>query len=253
MRMKFIAGNWKMNSGFFEAEELVKNLLAKESEIDFDKKVVAICPPFTMSLLASNLMEESKIYLGAQNCHYEEKGAFTGEIAVPMLKEIGVVFIIIGHSERRTYFAETDEFINKKVKAIIAHGLNPILCIGETLEERESNKTFDVLDRQIRKGLDGIQKNEIIETLTIAYEPVWAIGTGITANSEQIIEAHAFIRNLIAELYDKETAEEVLIQYGGSVNDKNAKEILNLPNVDGALVGGASLKVESFMQIIQAC
>lgn len=253
MRMKFIAGNWKMNYGFFEAEELIKNLIAKENEIDFTKKVVAICPPFTLSLLASNIMEDSAIYLGAQNCHFEPKGAFTGEVSVPQLKEIGIVFIIIGHSERRTYFGETDEIINKKIKAIIAEGLNPIFCIGETLDERNSNKTYEVLDRQIRKGLEGVAKQDVSDTLTIAYEPVWAIGTGITATSEQIASAHKFIRELIAELYDQETADNVLIQYGGSVNEKNANEILNLPNVDGALVGGASLKADTFLQIVNAC
>ena len=197
-----------------------------------------------------DVLNESNIGLGAQNVFWEDSGAFTGEISAPLLKEIGVQYVIIGHSERRQYFGETDETVNKKIKAVLAHGLTPIVCVGEVLKERESDQTFDVIQRQCEGAFSGLTAGEM-EKIIIAYEPVWAIGTGKTATPAQAQDVHKFIRGLLAELYDEDVAQTVRIQYGGSVKPENSAELMSQPDIDGALVGGASLKADSFIGIIK--
>jgi len=246
MRKPIIAGNWKMNKTPSEAVELVNELkpLVKDAEAE-----VVVCPPFVCLPAVAQALEGSNIALGAQNMHFEEKGAFTGEIAPGMLKELGVKYVIIGHSERRQYFAETDETVNKKVHAAFAHDLTPIVCVGETLEEREQGVTEKVVEKQTRAALDGLSK-ENAEKTVIAYEPVWAIGTGKTATSEQANEVIAFIRGIIADMFGKDVAEKVRIQYGGSMNAGNASELMAMPDIDGGLIGGASLKAEDFSKVV---
>lgn len=246
MRKPIIAGNWKMHKTVSEAKAFVsefKNLLGN-SDVE-----VALCAPFTQLTALKEAVEGTQVKIGAQNMHFEEKGAFTGEISPVMLNEIGVDYCIIGHSERRQYFAETDETVNQKLKAAIAHQIAPILCVGETLEERETNQTEAVINRQITKDLEGLS-NEEVANLVIAYEPIWAIGTGKTATPEQANETIAYIRKVILDMYNDEVSESVRIQYGGSVKPNNASEIMNQEDIDGALVGGASLKPQDFIEIV---
>ncbi len=248
MRKKVIAGNWKMNNDIQASEKLIvelKNLL-KNNKANCE---VIICPPFTSLSEASKLIEGSAIKLGAQNMHFEDSGAFTGEVSSSMLKSVGCGFVIIGHSERRHIFGETDDMINKKIKKALSAGLNPIFCIGELLEERERGITNDVIKRQVLNGLNGISVQQM-KNVIIAYEPVWAIGTGKTATPLQAQEVHSFVRSLILDKFGKTTAENIIIQYGGSVKPDNAKELLSQNDIDGALVGGACLKADSFMGIV---
>lgn len=249
MRRKVIAGNWKMHNDINESENLISSLkqLLKGKSINCD---VIICPPFTSLTEASKLIEGSVIKLGAQNMHFEDKGAFTGEISATMLNSVGCKYVILGHSERRTIFNENDEMINLKMKKAIEKGLKPIFCIGETLDEREKGITKDVVKRQVEKGLQGISSDEI-KNIIIAYEPVWAIGTGKTATPGQAQEVHEFIRSLVNQLFSKSISESLVIQYGGSVKPENATELLSQKDIDGALVGGACLKAESFIGIIE--
>jgi triosephosphate isomerase len=247
-RLPFIAGNWKMNKTVAEAIDLVKRLKASLSGIEGVE--VAVAPPFTALFAIRNELEGSPIRLAAQNLFWEEKGAFTGEIAPLMLKEVGCHYVILGHSERRQFFGETDETVNRKVGAALGQGLKVIFCIGETLKEREEGKTFAVIERQVPGGLKDIRKEEM-NSVVIAYEPVWAIGTGKTATPEQAEEVHRFIRQKLGQLYSKEIAEGVRIQYGGSVTPENVKGLMGQENIDGALVGGASLKSETFSKIVR--
>jgi triosephosphate isomerase len=250
MRRKVIAGNWKMNNDLQQSVNLIEELKSKLTNKSVNCDVV-ICPPFTSLYEAKKIINGSIIKLGAQNMFYEDSGAFTGEISAPMLKSVGCEYVILGHSERRTIFGEKDEMINKKVRKAISQNLKPILCVGETLEEREKDVTEKVVKRQIEKGLNDVTPDEILNVI-IAYEPVWAIGTGKTATPEQAQEVHAFIRKLLASMYSKDFAELIPIQYGGSVKPDNAKELLSQKDIDGALVGGACLKADSFMGIIEA-
>jgi len=247
-RLPFIAGNWKMNKTVGEAVDLVREL--KEAISGVKEVEVAVAPPFTALYAVRRELEGSRIRLAAQNLYWEEKGAFTGEISPLMLKEVGCDYVIIGHSERRQYFGETDETVNRRIKAALAQGLKVIFCIGETLKEREEGRTFLVIERQIEGGLKGLGDNEMRD-IVIAYEPVWAIGTGKTATPEQAEEVHRFIRGKVEKLYSRKVSEEMRIQYGGSVTPENIKGLMNQPNIDGALVGGASLKAESFSKIVR--
>ncbi len=249
MRKKVIAGNWKMNNDLNGTVNLISEL--KKGVNDQTKATVIVCPPFTSLETAQTLLKDSLIKFGAQNMYFEESGAFTGEISPSMLKSAGCEYVILGHSERRTIFGESDQIINKKIKTAIKHSLKPIFCIGETLEEREKGVTFEIIEKQIRFGLEGLTESEL-PTMIIAYEPVWAIGTGKTASNEQAQEVHEFIRNLITKLFSAEFAQKLVIQYGGSVKPENAKELLGQPDIDGALVGGACLKADSFLKIIDA-
>ena len=249
-RTKVIAGNWKLNKDVPQTEELLRGL---KNAMSFDLKgvKVIVCPPFTSLETASRWIKGTPLLLGAQNMYHEDEGAFTGEISPTMLKSVGCEYVILGHSERRQIFGETDEFINKKVRKAIASGLIPIVCVGETLDQREKNATAQVVTTQVRGVLSGLSA-ENMQAIIIAYEPVWAIGTGRTATPHQAEEVHLLIRTLLAELYSPATAESVIIQYGGSVKPDNAAELLWQPNVDGALVGGACLKADSFSAIIKA-
>lgn len=248
MRRPIIAGNWKMYKVPSEAVELV-NQLKKELKGIKDRDIVVI-PPFASIYPCSKVLENTNIAVGAQNMYWEEEGAFTGEISPPMLIDCGCGFCIIGHSERRTYFHETDETVNKKIKSALKHGLIPICCIGETLEQREAGETFKIVETQVKKDFEGLSNSQM-EKVIIAYEPIWAIGTGRTATPEQANEVHAFIRKTLAGLYYQALAEEVRIQYGGSVKPENCDALMSQPDIDGALVGGASLKVESFSRIVR--
>lgn len=249
MKKMLIAGNWKMNTNVFESEKLVEYILGYLSSKDKLNCDVLVCPPFLSIYPISVLLEDSKLKLGAQNCHFEGKGAFTGEVSLPMLKHCDVSYVIIGHSERRAYFAEDDTLLNKKLKAAFDAEITPILCIGETIDERNSGKTFDVLTSQLQGDLDGIEAAKI-KDLVIAYEPVWAIGTGVSATNEQVKEAHDWLRSYLVSQFG-ENGKETILLYGGSLNDKNADELLALENVNGGLIGGASLNGESFVSIIE--
>ena len=245
MRIPFIAGNWKMNTTVTEAEKLVLEMLDKLDRIKGVEKV--LCPPF-VSLVAINMMlQSSSIKLGAQNMYFETKGAYTGEISPVMLSEL-CEFVILGHSERRGYFGETDEIVNKKVKAALANELKPILCVGERLAENEAGKTEEVINRQVTAALNGI---EPVRDLVIAYEPVWAIGTGKAASSAQAAATIQSIRDVVAKLWNKSIAQDLRILYGGSVTSANIAEFISHPEIDGALVGGASLKAEEFVSIVE--
>lgn len=250
MRRKIIAGNWKMHNDLMQSEDLINRLkvLLKDGSVNCD---IIVCPPFTLLSEASKLIKGSIIKLGAQNMHFEDKGAFTGEISASMLKSAGCEYVILGHSERRTIFNESDDTINKKMKKALEQKLKPIFCIGETLAEREKEITKDVVKRQVEKGLEGIS-SEMMQKIIIAYEPVWAIGTGKTATPEQAQEVHGFIRSLIEQKFSKSIAENLVIQYGGSVKPDNAGELLSQNDIDGALVGGACLDADSFFGIIDA-
>jgi triosephosphate isomerase (TIM) len=247
-RPLIIAGNWKMNKTVTEALALVddlKNGLANIKEVD-----IVVCPPFTALCEVAKAIRGSNIRLGAQDMSEHNPGAYTGEIAAEMLKELSVRYVILGHSERRQYHKESDELISKKARAAHAASLQPIICVGETLAERETGQMEKVLETQVRGSLAGLSKEQIVETI-IAYEPVWAIGTGKTATTAQAQEAHGFIRGLLVKLFDEATAQRVRIQYGGSVKPSNARELMSQPDVDGALVGGASLEARSFAEIIK--
>jgi triosephosphate isomerase len=248
MKKPFIAGNWKMNPPISAGIELAKEL--KKSLFDFRDVEIVLIPPFTHLYLVKKEIEGTKIKLGAQNMHWEEKGAFTGEISPLMLKEIGCSYVIIGHSERRKYFGENDETVNKKARSALLHGLSPIICIGETLEEREKGITMKVVENQLRASIKGISEEEILKTV-IAYEPVWAIGTGRNATPEQAEEVHSFIRKILREIYGIEKSNYVIIIYGGSVTMENSYFLLKMKNVDGFLIGGASLKGDSFKGIVE--
>jgi triosephosphate isomerase len=247
-RTPFVAGNWKMNKTVGEALDLVREL--KKTIAGVKEVEVAVAPPFTALYAVRRELESTPIRLAAQNLYWEEKGAFTGEVSPLMLKEVGCHYVIIGHSERRQYFGETDVTVNRRIKAALAQGLKAIFCIGETLKEREDGKTFLVIERQIEGGSKGLGDKEM-RNIVIAYEPVWAIGTGRTATPEQAEEVHRFIRGKLERLYVREVSEEVRIQYGGSVTPENIRGLMNQPNIDGALVGGASLKAESFSKIVR--
>jgi triosephosphate isomerase len=246
-RKKFIAGNWKMNTTLPEAVALAKAVAAKvgaNSSVD-----VAVCAPYISLAAVAEAIKGSTVKLGAQDVHWEAKGAFTGKVSCSMLKSVGVEYVIIGHSEQRTYFGETDSSVNKKTMAVLAAGLLPIVCVGETLDERKRGDMKKVVEKQVRGGFAGIAKADALKC-TIAYEPVWAIGTGETATPAQANEAHAYIRTILASLYDAATAQALRIQYGGSMKPDNAKELLAQPDVDGGLIGGAALKADDFAGIV---
>ncbi|WP_078681122.1 triose-phosphate isomerase [Clostridium sp. USBA 49] len=246
MRKPIIAGNWKMHKNIEESVRFIEEIkpLVKDAKCE-----VVVCPTFLALESVVKVCKGSNIKVGAQNVHFEEKGAFTGEVAPGMLEALGVDYVIIGHSERRQYFNETDETVNKKIKAAFAHNLIPILCVGETLEERESNITEKVIEKQITLDLEGLN-SEQVEKIVIAYEPIWAIGTGKTATSDQANETIAFIRSVIANIYGREVAEKTRIQYGGSVKPSTIRDQMSKSDIDGALVGGASLVVEDFSAIV---
>jgi triosephosphate isomerase len=248
LRRPLIAGNWKMFKTGLEAVEtadrLVK-LLSTTMDVD-----VMIAPPFTALAPVSDMLKNTRIFLGAQNLFWEEEGAYTGEISTSMLVSAGCRYVIVGHSERRQYFGETDDTVNKKIKAALKKDLIPVLCIGESEMERDSKETFSVLDRQVRKGLKGFSADEM-ETLVIAYEPVWAIGTGKTATADQAQEVHLFLRAMLGKKFGDKLAKSIRILYGGSVKSDNIKELMTMPDIDGALIGGASLEPETFSKIVQ--
>ena len=245
MRKKIVAGNWKMNKTPSEAVKLAETL---KQYVDTDKVDVVFCVPAIDIIPVGNVIKGTNIALGAENMYFEESGAYTGEISPAMLVDAGVKYVILGHSERRQYFAETDETVNKKVKKALEHGLTPIMCCGETLEQREQGITIDFVRMQIKCGLNGLTTDEAVKVV-IAYEPIWAIGTGKTATSEEAEEVCCAIRGVIREMYGDEAAENIRIQYGGSVNGKNAAELFAMKDIDGGLVGGASLK-EEFKDIV---
>ena len=249
IRKYLIAGNWKMNKAASEGVDLVN-----EIKVGLGQKLdvgVAICPPFTALESCAKALEDSNIQLGAQNMHPKLEGAFTGEVSPVMLRSLFCTFVILGHSERREYFKESDTFINEKVLAAFANNLKPILCVGETLEEREAGSTLQVVETQTRGCLANVS-NEEAEHLVVAYEPVWAIGTGKTATPEMAQEVHAAIRGILIDLFGDEIAQKIRIQYGGSMKGSNAKELLSQPDIDGGLIGGASLDAKSFAEIINA-
>jgi len=250
MRKIIIAGNWKMYKTIAAAIELANGLKRELYEIEPEEIDIVICPVFTALSEVAEVIAESNIQLGAQDAYWQDEGAFTGEVSVPMVKDAGCSFVIVGHSERRQFFAETNDTVNKKMQAVLKHGLTPIVCVGESLSEREAGETFKVLEDHVRGSLKEISQSDAARTI-LAYEPVWAIGTGKTATSQQAQEAQSFIRGILASMFGKETAQQMRIQYGGSVKPENAGELIAQPDVDGALVGGASLKIDSFSQIIK--
>lgn len=250
MRKPFVAGNWKMNTDSRSSVELAQGVAKGASGTAGEKVTVAVIPPFVY-LQSVVKAVGSGIAVGAQDLYIEPKGAFTGEISTAMLKDVGCTYVLCGHSERRHVIGESDELVGKKVTAAIGGGLLPILCVGELLEERDGGKTEAVVAEQLKAGLAGLGADKM-SAVTIAYEPVWAIGTGRTATPQQAQEVHEFIRGLLGEMFDKKLAEEIRIQYGGSANAGNAKELMSQKDVDGLLVGGASLKVDDFVKIIQA-
>ena len=246
MRVPFIAGNWKMFKTKADASAFAEEFKALYKGTDVQ---AAVCAPFTDLELLVEAFKGTGIGVGAQNVHFADEGAFTGEISAAMLEEIGVDYCIVGHSERRQYFGETDETVNLKLKKLLAGPIRPIMCVGESLEQRDAGELFDVVRRQLTEGLAGIAAEDV-RRVVIAYEPIWAIGTGRTATPEQAEEMCAFIRQVLIELYDEDTADEMILQYGGSVKPANATEIMNMDEIDGALVGGASLKAADLMAII---
>ncbi len=250
MRIPLIAGNWKMYKDVNEAKDLALSLKNVLKDISESSVEIAICPPFVDLYAVNEIIKGSNIKLGAQNLYPKQEGAFTGEISPLMLRSVGCHYVIIGHSERRQYFGETNESVNEKVKCALEYALAPIMCVGETLNERESGKWQEVVKNHLVGGLKDITK-EKVKTVVIAYEPVWAIGTGKTATPAQAEEVHSFIRKLLADMYDESTAQSIRIQYGGSVKPDNVKELMAQENIDGALVGGASLKADSFEAIVK--
>ena len=248
MRNKVIAGNWKMNKDVFETADLINGL---KKSIEKTNAEVIICPPFTSLVVAQQLLKGSTIKLGAQDVSVHDDGAYTGEISVKMLKSVGCEYVIVGHSERRQYFHESNDLINQKAKKVLASGMKSIICVGETLDEREKGITDKVITAQVKGVLASLTQADL-DRVIIAYEPVWAIGTGKTATTQQAEDVHQLIRKLVAQLYSWAVAEKLIIQYGGSVRPENAKELLNQADIDGALVGGACLKAESFSGIVGA-
>jgi triosephosphate isomerase len=247
MRKPLIVGNWKMNKTILESLSFVRALKTAVSDVkDVD---ILICPTFVSINAVYNEIKRSNINVGAQNLFWEEKGAFTGEVSASMLKDVGCSYVLIGHSERRQYFGETNESVNKKIKATLSNGIIPIVCVGETLKEREENTTFQVIEKQIKESLSGLSCQEEIFKLVIAYEPVWAIGTDKTATPKQAQEVHAFIRKVCFQIY-KDVADNIRILYGGSVKPDNVSELMKQSDIDGGLVGGASLEVESFVKLV---
>lgn len=247
MRKPIVVGNWKMHTTLKEASDLVRSLKAGIGNLD--EVEVGVCPPFVYLAAVREMLTGSNIKLGSQNTHWESKGAFTGEISPQMLKDIGCTYVTVGHSERRHLMGETDEVVNKKLKAVLAADLTAIFCMGERLEEREAGTTETVLRRQLEEGLDGLASPQMRQII-LAYEPVWAIGTGRTATPQQAQDVHSFIRKFMAHLADSALAEAIRIMYGGSVKPENIRDLMAQPDVDGALVGGASLKADSFIQIV---
>ncbi|MDD5422183.1 MAG: triose-phosphate isomerase [Candidatus Omnitrophota bacterium] len=250
MRKIIIAGNWKMNKNISESIDLANYV--KRTLYDIGEIEIVLCPPFTSLSDVKEIVMDTNIKLGAQNVHWEKEGALTGEISCGMLKNVGCEYVIIGHSERRQFFGDTNETVNKKVKAALKEGLKPIVCVGEKLEQRKLGKTFDVIKDHVENSLAGLSAEEMLKTV-VAYEPVWAIGTGVNATKEQAQEVHKYIRQLLEKMFGPETAKSVRIQYGGSVKPDNIKELISQEDVDGALVGGASLKGDSFTQIVKNC
>ncbi len=252
MRKHIVAGNWKMNKSFEEADELIDELMSKLEEVSLPRdEQVIICPPFPFLEMASDYANDSYFMVGAQNVADHESGAYTGEVSAGMLASCEIDYCIVGHSERRAYYGETDKTVAAKVDLLLANGLKPIVCVGEVLEEREAGRQFDVVKTQVEGGLFHLDAEQI-KNIVIAYEPVWAIGTGKTATPEQAQEMHAHIRSLLAGKWGKEVADEISILYGGSCKPSNAKELFACPDIDGGLIGGASLKADDFMGIITA-
>jgi triosephosphate isomerase len=250
MRPTVIAGNWKMNKDIHETRKLIREILDQSKQINSSVRVI-LCPPFTSLTVASELLQGTLIHLGAQNMSEHDDGAYTGEVSWKMLKSVGCSYVILGHSERRQYYAETDALISRKVKKALMAGLTPIVCVGETLEQREQGSAFSVVSEQVTTVLESIP-SEQIEEVIIAYEPVWAIGTGRNATPDQAQEMHMFIRGTIEQAHGELVGRNLVIQYGGSVKPENASEILSQPDVDGALVGGACLVPKSFLEIIRS-
>lgn len=248
MRRFLIAGNWKMNCGPYDAAELLEGLTARSEEIS-DEVDVLVCPPFVSIGMAVKYLYNTDIQVGAQNLHFEENGAYTGEISGSMIAESGCNYVIVGHSERRQFFGETDETVNKRVHKALEHKLAPIICVGESLGQRKKEEHFDLVKSQITQALSDVSAKDAPDVV-IAYEPIWAIGTGETATPEQAQVMHEYIRTVLSDLYDENTADHINILYGGSMKPGNAKELLSQPDVDGGLIGGASLDAESFSEII---
>jgi triosephosphate isomerase len=242
----FIAGNWKMFKTVPEAVNMVQKL--HEASLGLEKAQFVVVPPFTALSEVSRVLQGSSVQIGAQNMHWEEQGAFTGEVAAPMLKDVGCTYVVIGHSERRQFFGETNETVNKKINAALTHGLVPIMCIGESLEERENSNTIAKVQTQITEGLEGLEAEQVRQII-LAYEPIWAIGTGLTASPDQAQEVHGFIRSSLAEKHGNDVASCAIILYGGSVKPENSYSLMKEKDINGALVGGASLKAESFAEI----
>ena len=251
MRKKFIAGNWKMNKNYKDSQALADMINLELTEFDYEKSDVVLCPPYTSLSIVNDVLQDSPMMLGAQNVYYEDDGAYTGEISCAMLRAVGCSYVIIGHSERRQYFGETNETINKKIIKSLGYDLTPILCVGETLEERDDNRQDEVVGKQLREGLAHLNAPEV-QQMVIAYEPVWAIGTGKNATPEQANEMHKFIRKILDELFDNSISGKVRILYGGSMKPSNAKELLSQSDIDGGLIGGASLEADSFVDIIRS-
>ena len=251
-RMPIIAGNWKMHHDHYVAIQVVQKLSYRLEPADYEACEVVICPPFTDLRTLQTLIDADKlrIKLGAQNCHWEDNGAYTGEVSTPMLAKLNVSYVIIGHSERRQRFGETDETVNLKLKAVIKHGMSPIVCVGETLEEREAGATAARVTSQIRGGFAAVKASDA-GSCVVAYEPIWAIGTGRNATPDDANDTIGVVRGALAELYDDATAQAVRIQYGGSVKSGNAATLMAMPEIDGALVGGSSLEPDEFARIIQ--
>ena len=249
-RRIIIAGNWKMNKNIGESIDLANSI--KRSLYDIEGLEIVVCPPFTSLSDVNEIIMETNIRLGAQDCFWEKEGAFTGEISAPMLKNVGCEYCIVGHSERRQFFGETNETVNRKLKSLLKEGIKPIVCVGEKLEERKSGKTFDIIKDHVVNSLAGLSKDQMLKTV-IAYEPVWAIGTGLNATKEQAEEVHKYIRTLLDQMHGADVAKSIRIQYGGSVKPENIKELILQEDVDGALVGGASLKADSFIQLVKNC
>lgn len=251
MRNKIVAGNWKMNLDYQQGVSLFSEIVNMVKDEAIAHQKVVVCSPFIhLHPIAQLTSGTSQVAIGAQNIYFEEAGAYTGEVSAAQVKSTGATYVILGHSERRAYFGEDDYVLSKKVDAALKHGLIPIFCIGETREERESGQYFDVISEQLKKGIFHLS-NENFEKVVLAYEPVWAIGTGLTASPEQAQEVHAFIRNAVAEQYNQDVANDTTILYGGSCNPKNAPDLFSQPDIDGGLIGGASLKSRDFVDIVK--
>ena len=251
MRKKLVAGNWKMNQDYTSGTALFSEILTMVQDEVLGNQEVVVCPPYIhLSTLSQLAKTSSKVSLGAQNCHQAEAGAYTGEVSAAMIQSVGAKYVILGHSERRQYFGETDALLAEKTNTVLANGLNPIFCIGETLQERESGNFLEIIASQLKNGIFHLNADQFAEVV-LAYEPVWAIGTGLTATPEQAQEVHAFIRQEIARQYNAATADNCTILYGGSCNPKNASELFDQPDIDGGLIGGASLKSRDFVDIVK--